>query len=358
MKVNSIKLINYRNIENISEEFSPKINLIIGENAQGKTNLIESIYFALTGRSFRARKNSELINLRNNQAYIGINFEDEGISRNLEILLDRNKNKRVKLNNKEIKSYRVENYISLFTPEDLSIIKGSPNERRRFFDNFYINFSKEYQYYYYNYQKILAERNKLLKENYVSKELLSVFNQSLMKYGIMIEKIRSDLRVIMEEETRQLLLNFSGKRDYFIFRGERVMEEILSSDNPEKEYIKKIEESYDKDREFKFTSFGPHVSDFYLYINDKSSKIYSSQGQQRTLILALEFAMVNIWERMRDKSPILLLDDVFSELDEGRRELFIPYIKRLQSFITQTDYIDIREDIKVYKMKEGGIYAG
>lgn len=358
MKIKTLKLINFRNIENLNAKFSQNINLITGDNAQGKTNLLEAVYYVLTGYAFKASKTDELINLKKNQAYVGCVFEEKGLEKQIEVLLERNKSRRIKLNGKEIKSFReVENYfpVSLFTPEDLLIIKGSPALRRKFFDNFYSLFSGEYAFYFGNYNKILRERNKLLKDYEFSLELLNIYDIQLSEHGIKIEELREMFRIEMEKETEKLLCDFSGGKDRFAFKGDPEMREILNSENPKKAYLKKLKSFLNADRDLKFTNFGSHISDFYLYINDKLSKIYASQGQQRTLILSLEFAMVNFWIK-KGIEPILLLDDVFSELDEERSEFFYDYIKSLQTFITQTSFESIKGDGKLFKMKEGRIY--
>lgn len=330
-------------------EFNKKTNIIIGKNAQGKTNLLESIYICATGKSFRTSRDREIINFEKNQAYIGSNMNIGKYEKFIEIKMERNKTKRIRINKTELKNYK-ELYSGLnvvaFSPEDLILVKGGPGERRSFLDMEITQIKPVYGYNINRYNKVLFQRNNLLKTNKLhgnNKGLLEIFDLQLAKLGtdIIIERNNyvNELSKISNIIHKNITLcGEELKLDYI-----SNIEIIDNKSLMEKKYIEELNKNTNKDIELASTQLGPHRDDIMITINNNDVKIYGSQGQQRTVVLSIKLAEVELIKNQRGLYPVLLLDDVFSELDIERRKYLIKSFKDIQTFITVTDAIDLKE---------------
>lgn len=347
MNVKDIRLINFRNYDNIYLKFNPKINIFIGKNAQGKTNLLESIYMCANGKSFRTNRDNEIINFSKSEAYIGSNMNINNYDKFLEIKMDRVKSKRIRINKNELKNYK-ELYsglsVVIFSPDDLKIVKEGPSYRRDLMD---VSISKVKPVYSYNinrYNNILSQRNKLLKSNRFKKDinnLLDLFDMQISNIGtsIIIERqryvknisnIADNIYKSIASDIEELELNY--KSNVTILEDKSQMELA---------YYNKLKDSFRRDIEYGTTEIGPHKDDIYMSINNKDVRTYGSQGQQRTVVLSLKLSEVELIKRERGFYPVLLLDDVFSELDDDRRNYLIRLFSNMQTFITVTDAIDL-----------------
>lgn len=349
MYVENIRLINFRNYHNLNINLNRKTNIFIGKNAQGKTNLLESIYICATGRSFRTNRDREIINFNKEEAYIGATMNVGKFDRFIEIKMEREKPKRIRVNKTELKNYR-ELYSGLnvvvFSPEDLKLVKEGPSERRKFLDTEISQIKPVYSYNTSRYNKILFQRNNILRSNKFKndvKPLLEIFDLQLAKIGtdIIIERDKyvKELSVISKITHNKITL--SNENLELIYQTNiDILDNKLEM---EKGYLQKLRYSIDKDIEGRSTNFGPHRDDIIMTINNKDLKTYGSQGQQRTAVLSIKLSEVELIKKEKGSYPVLLLDDVFSELDGERRKYLIKSFHEMQTLITVTDAIDLKE---------------
>lgn len=368
MIIEGIKLINFRNYNNLSVLFNPNINLMIGRNAQGKTNLLEAIYICSTGRSFRTSRDREIISFEKDEAYIGANLKVGELEKWTEIKLHREKTKRIRVNKIELKSYKELNTglkVVVFSPEDLRLIKEGPNLRRNYLDT---SISQLKPLYYYNlnrYYKILVQRNNLLKSiRYKSNlpDLIEVFDIQMARFGslIILERESYINRLLIEARNNHGVITKNMENiDIQYLRsieGGRSLIEI------ETYFLKILKECRKKDIETGTTNKGPHRDDFGISINGKDSKTYASQGQQRSIVLTLKLSEVEMIKKETGYNPILLLDDVYSELDEERRIHLSKLFSKMQTFITLTDAVGINGldnyEKEFFYINNGCIYNG
>lgn len=349
MHVENIRLINFRNYYSLNIDLNKKTNIFIGKNAQGKTNLLEAIYICATGRSFRTNRDKEIINFNKSEAYVGAQMDIGKFEKFIEIKMERDKTKRIRVNKTELKNYK-ELYSGLnvvvFSPEDLKLVKEGPGERRNFLDTEISQIKPVYSYNINRYNKILFQRNNLLRSNKFQKNiksLLEIFDIQLAKIGtdIIIERNRyiDELSKISNITHNKITLSNENLELKYISN-------IEISDNKlemEKSYVDKLSKNIDKDIESASTGLGPHRDDILMTINNKDLKTYGSQGQQRTVVLSIKLSEVELIKKERGIYPVLLLDDVFSELDEERRKYLIRSFKDMQTLITVTDAIDLQE---------------
>lgn len=349
MHVKDIRIINFRNYYNLNIKFHDKINVIIGKNAQGKTNLLESIYICATGRSFRTNRDREMINFNKNEAYIGANVSIGQSEKLIEIKMERDKTKRIRVNKLELKNYKeLQSGLNVvaFSPEDLILVKGGPQERRNFLDMEISQIKPVYNFNINRYNKVLFQRNNLLKTSKIRgniQSLLEIFDIQLAKIGteIILERKKyidelSELANITHNNIT--LYNENLKLEYI--SNIEILDNKLEM---EKNYLEKLKKNTNKDMELASTQLGPHRDDIFITINNNDLKTYGSQGQQRTVVLSIKLAEVELIKKKRGVFPVLLLDDVFSELDIQRRKYLIKSFKDMQTFITVTDAIDLKE---------------
>ncbi len=355
MIIRSLELSNFRNYEKLNINFSPNVTILYGDNAQGKTNILEALYVASTTKSQKGSKDKEMIRFGESEAHIRMTVEDDGIERRIDMHLKNSKSKGVAIDGIPIRKaselYGFMNIIS-FSPDDLCIIKEGPSERRRFCDMELCQLDKLYLHNYTGYNRALDQRNNLLKQIAFNPELkstLSVWDEQMINFGeYLIEKrsrfieeisgIASKLHGILTEGRESLKIEYLPSSDKKSFR-----ENLLSS--------------HERDIALKMTCTGPHRDDILFVVNGEDAKKFGSQGQQRTSALTLKLAEIELVKQKTHKNPVLLLDDVLSELDRNRQTRLLENISGVQTIITCTgleEFIKQRINYdKVYKVTSG-----
>lgn len=340
MYIKNIELTNFRNYSHLKVDFNKNVNLFLGNNAQGKTNLLESIYITSIGRSFRTNKDSDLVKFDKDMAKVKVEAEKEVFDTSVEITIKKDAKKSIKKDGSNIKrtSELLENIlIVIFSPEDLKIVKDEPEKRRKFIDRELCQIQPLYYDSLTNYKKTLAQRNTYLKEENIENNILDLWDTQLAHYGARIIHIR--------EKFVKKISDFSGKIHSSITNGK---ESLFLEYNPNIAYMESPEELegffYDEikkalknDFRQRTTTKGPHKDDISFYVNGVDMRSFGSQGQQRTCALSLKLAELNLIKEETDEDAILLLDDVMSELDIERQEYLIKTLKNNQLFITTTD---------------------
>lgn len=360
MILTNLELKNFRNYDNLNLSFNKKINIFIGNNAQGKTNILESIYVLSLTKSHRTNKDLYLI--KQNSLFtkiIGTIKEDEKNTK-YEVLINEN-GKRVSINDVPLK--KVSEYLSkinaiMFCPDDLEIIKGSPQERRSFFNISISGFNNNYVRYLNEYNKILKTRNEYLK-NYeiVNKDYLDVLTNKLIDLNIYIYKERVKYVETINKYLKDIYKDITGKENIIL-----KYDSFIDNDD-RNELEDKFNMVYNNELFQKVTLLGVHKDDFSIFIDDVKINNYGSQGQHRIAVLCLKLAEIKIYEEEYNKKPILLLDDIFSELDSTKKTNIIKFIKNdLQVFITSTDLNNIDKKIikeaDIYKIDNGKVVEG
>lgn len=355
MNINSVELSNFRNYEKLKILFSEGVNILYGDNAQGKTNILEAIYVSGTSKSHKNCKDSEMIMLSEEESHIRTIISKDGISHKLDLHLKKHKSKGIAIDGLSIKKTSELMGILpviLFSPEDLSIIKNGPGERRRFLD---MELCQTDRIYYYNlsqYNKILSQRNKLLKQigfNEDLKDTLEIWDTQLINYGLEIIKIRSKFI----EELNQIICSIHEK----ITDGRENIKIEYSPDAAQEEFENKLVSGRERDLYLKSTGCGPHRDDMLFQINGQDVRKFGSQGQQRTAALSLKLSEIRLMKEKIKEQPVLLLDDVFSELDRKRQNHLLKSIEGTQTIITCTgmeEFVKQRMVIdKVYRISNG-----
>lgn len=357
MYINNLALLNYRNYESAEITFSDGINILYGDNAQGKTNILESIYMIGTTKSHRGSKDKEVIRFGESDCHIRAEVSKQDMNRRIDMHLKKNKSKGIAIDcipiRRSSELLGIMNMI-FFSPEDLSIIKNSPAERRNFMDMELCQLSKLYVSYLSNYKKVLDQRNNLLKQIGFDRsklDTLSVWNMQLVKYGIEIIRERNNFI----DSINEIIPDIHSK----LTSGTEKLS-LIYEKNVEPEYFESVlEEKQEIDIRYQTTQTGPHRDDISFMIGDMDVKKYGSQGQQRTVALSLKLAEIELVKKLINDNPILLLDDVMSELDRNRQEALLYSIKGIQTILTCTGYDDfIKERLhidKVYKVVSGTI---
>ncbi len=359
MKVTKIVLRNFRNYVKLSLDFTHSINIFIGENAQGKTNILESIYYAAMGHSHRTNTDTELIRWQENGASISISFSRLGIENNLLFKFNTQQKKEIISNSCTIKPKELMGLLNvvLFSPEDLMLIKGMPTLRRRFLDMEISQVNPAYYQQLLKYNRILSQRNTLLKkirENKATPDMLDAWDEQLAVVASHIVKKRQaaikKLAMLANLMHRKITDN---KENLTVIYQKHEINEIDAD-----EYKSKLIQFRQNDIWRGSTSVGPHRDDLILSVNSINLRTFGSQGQQRTGVLALKLAELEFIKSETGEYPVLLLDDVMSELDASRREHLINFIQdRVQTFITATEekYFPDRKFGKFHHVINGAI---
>lgn len=359
MIVESLKLQNYRNYEYLNMNFDEKINIIYGDNAQGKTNILESMYVCATSKSHRGSKDREIIRFDNDESHIKVNVKKNDMNYRIDMHLKKNKPKGIAVNGIPIKRavdlFGILNIV-FFSPEDLNIIKNGPSERRRFIDMELSQLDKIYLDCLINYNKVVNQRNSLLKEYAFSgrEDIISsldIWDMQLVKYGNDVIKSREKFVKEINDLVKSIHTKLSGDREQL----EIIYEPCVKEQDFESELVR----VRDRDLKFKCTNIGPHKDDMCFLINGMDVRKYGSQGQQRTAALSLKLAEIELVKQIIHDTPVLFLDDVLSELDSRRQNFLLDSIGNIQTMITCTgldEFINNRFSInKIFKVVNGTV---
>ncbi|MBZ2175703.1 DNA replication/repair protein RecF [Schnuerera sp. xch1] len=356
MNVESIRIINFRNYSDLFLKLNKRINIFVGKNAQGKTNLLEAIYICATGKSFRTNRDKQLINLTKNEAYIGSKIKVGKNEKLIEVKLDNNSSKRIKINKIELKNFKELDSglnVVVFSPDDLNLVKGGPAERRSFLDMSISQIRPVYRHNINRYNKILFQRNNLLKSNKSKSDiinLLGIFDLQLVKIGTDIITSRIEYVDKLFKIASKVHNNLTLKKEYLILNYASNVEFNNKNKNDiEKNFLEQLNLNKDKDIYTGITSIGPHRDDIQIKINNIDARTFGSQGQQRTIVLSLKLSEVEIIKIEKGAYPVLLLDDVFSELDIDRRKYLTKSFNNMQTIITSTETIKSKEFDKIDK---------
>lgn len=357
MIIESIELKNYRNYVELHMDFSPGTNILYGDNAQGKTNILESLYVCSTAKSHRGSKDRDMIRFGQEESHIKLNVRKSDMPYRIDMHLKKNKAKGIAINGIPIKKaselFGIVNMV-FFSPEDLNIIKNGPSERRRFIDLELCQLNKIYVHSLIQYNKVLLQRNKLLKELNFRPEYdgtLDIWDMQLYEYGKEIIGFRKEFIKQLNEIVKEIHYQLSGGKERLIL----AYEPNVDIQN----FSQKICLNRDMDLRLKTTTTGPHRDDISFMVDGIDIRKFGSQGQQRTAALSLKLAEIELVKQLVKDYPILLLDDVLSELDGGRQEHLLSGIRHIQTMITCTgleDFVNHRFPIdRVYKVVSGTV---
>ncbi len=362
MKIKELEVRNFRNYRNLKVEFSDNINIFIGNNGEGKTNILESIYVLGITKSHRSYIDKSLIT--NNQSVMKIKGKIDTLNgkKELELLMNP-KGKRVSIDNKVSK--KVSDYISnmsvvLFSPDDLELIKDSPSVRRKFLNIEIGQLDNKYLYYLNDYSELLKARNEYLKtisiDNY-DKNYIDIINSQLCDKAYYVYKYRYEYIYDLNKYLNKISKNLCDKKIEL-----KYINNIDCSDyeDVKSNLLNKLNENLKREIVLGSTLYGPHKDDFFVYIDGFDARNYGSQGQQRMCVLCIKFAELEVFNDKNNEYPILLLDDMFSELDNIKKNKIVKYLNsNIQVFITSTDIKDIDnkllENAKVYNISNGNI---
>ena len=357
MYIQSLELKNFRNYKTLSIELDKGTNILYGDNAQGKTNVLEAIYIAGTTKSHKGSKDREVIHFDEEESHIRMKVHKEIMDYQIDMHLKKSKPKGIAINGVPIKKARelfgVVNLV-FFSPQDLNIIKDGPGERRRFIDFELCQLDGIYLNDLTNYNKILNQRNKLLKDLYFQPLLigtLDIWDAQLIHYGKKLILKRVEFIRDLNEIIGPIHQKLTGKKENIRLE----YEPNISIDLFEKQ----IQKNRDSDCKLKTTSTGPHRDDLCVTVNGIDIRKYGSQGQQRTAALSLKLSEIQLVKKVIKDTPVLLLDDVLSELDSSRQNYLLSSIKDIQTIITCTgldDFVEKQFEVnKVFQVIAGGI---
>ena len=357
MKIKQLKLKNYRNYDLLDLEFDSSTNIFYGDNAQGKTNILESIYLCGTTKSHRGTKDRDLIKFGEEESHIEAVVEKNEVPFKIDIHLKKNSPKGIAINKMPIRRaselFGIINIV-FFSPEDLNIIKNGPSERRRFIDLELAQLDKVYLSDLSNYNRIVNQRNKLLKDSYNRQEILEtldVWDMQLAHYGKKIID-RRNLFIYQLDE-------IAGKVHERLTGGKEILNISYEPSNGNMDLEQAIKNNRERDIRMKSTSVGPHRDDICFMTDEVDIRKFGSQGQQRTAALSLKLSEIELVKQVTKDTPILLLDDVLSELDKHRQNYLLDSICDVQTLITCTgvdDFVNHRFSInKMFHVEKGNV---
>ena len=358
MNLINLKLFRFRNIDDIEFVPVPSVNVIYGKNGQGKTNLLESIFILTGAKSFRARKDSELIKHQETNSIIDSLFNLEQREQRIRITISEKGRVGQRNRGTEVKAATLAGVFCcvLFSPEHLMLIKGSPDQRRRFIDTALCQISPKYLLELKKYTRLLLQKNKALKDGYRNRQIydmLDVYDRQLAEAARVVTYMRKNFCDNLLSLAREDYLAISGGNEELSFNYQSTL--FLGDSFDEEEAIKKLQENRQYDIAAGFSTLGPHRDDLNVTINGINARVYASQGQQRTAVLAMKLAEAAIMERSLGEKPVLLLDDVLSELDENRQDFLIGRLNGSQSIITGCDpsLVSRRVSASLFEINEG-----
>lgn len=357
MVIDSIDLKDFRNYREMSVSLSPGINIFYGDNAQGKTNLLEAVYVGCTSKSHRSSKDRELIRFSSDESHIKIRLLKKDVPYRIDIHIKKNRSKGIALNGLPLRRaselFGIANVI-FFSPEDLSIIKNGPGERRRFLDMELCQLDRLYTFDLISYNRVMDQKNRLLKSFETGDELkgmLDIYNEKLVEHGTKLinkrRKFIEDINNIISDIHSNIT---SGKEKLLI---------SYEVDVDPEGFMKELEKNREREIRQRTCLTGPHRDDMCFCINDLDIRHFGSQGQQRTAALSLKLSEIRIVEAITGEMPVLLLDDVLSELDRKRQTMLLDSLGDIQTLITCTgldDFIDNRFHMdKIFNVTDGRI---
>lgn len=366
MLLKQVKLKQYRNISDLCVTPGEHVNIIYGDNAQGKTNFIEAIWLFTGNPSFRLAKQSELIQFDCKTSELSILFEDEQREQEAKIKITNKKD--VLLNQvplKKASDLAGHFFCVVFSPADLDFIKGSPSNRRRFMDVAIAQTTPQYLGYLETYSKVLEQRNALLKSLYKNmqlKDTLDIWDLQLAKLGTIISIYRNDYVKKLGVIAKSIYTGLSSQQEEFdIQYVSSAFDDMTTVSSYDDEvinsYFAKLQQALDQDIRLGFTSVGIHRDDLNVFINGLAAKSFGSQGQQRSCVLTLKLSEANLLTAVTGENPIILLDDVMSELDFKRQDYILNHVKNKQVFITCCDVfntVNLKKG-KIFKLEKGSL---
>ena len=365
MIIRELKLINHRNYEYENVTFHENTNILVGKNAQGKTNLLEAIYICARGYSFKNLKEDQLIKFGHTESYLKADILNGNRKRSVEVKLSESIKKRIRINEIEIsnlKELKSQFGVVIFSPEELKIIKETPSIRRRFIDEIISNNDIGYKTLLNDFYKVRFQRNDLIKNRQKNKyfeQMKNAVDEQLIDYGSKITIYRYKYTVMLNElaKINHKILS-SDKEEFSIKYESNYCESFENLEQIEKQYRDKIEHNAQRELDQFQTLYGPHKDDLLITLDDLDTRVYASQGQQRTAMLSLKLAEAMLIEKLTKLKPILLLDDVFSELDNQRARLLVEAIKSYQTIITTNTLLNIDTTNmlgKIFKIESGRV---
>ena len=369
MNIERLQLTNYRNYESLTLNFSPKINVFIGENAQGKTNVMESLYVLAMAKSHRTSNDKDLIRWEQDYGKIEGVIQKRYGPLPIELTISK-KGKKGKINHLE--QTKLSNYVGqmnvvMFAPEDLNVVKGSPQIRRRFIDMEIGQISPTYLHDLLTYQKILKQRNTLLKNNqgraaYANDVMFDVYTEQYIAAAVQIIRKRFQFMELLQEWAEPIHFGISRNLEKLVIKYKTVsgLESSWSQEEMVTYLKKKLDEVKLREIERGVSLVGPHRDDLQFFVNGYDVQVFGSQGQQRTTALSLKLAEIELIKQETKEAPILLLDDVLSELDDFRQTHLLNTIQgEVQTFVTTTSVDGINHETiknaKMFHVKHGTI---
>ena len=357
MIIKSLELADFRNYNSLHIHFSKGTNILYGDNAQGKTNILEAIFMSATTKSHKGSKDKDVVNFNKEEAHIRTYLEKDEAEIRVDMHLRKNKTKGIAIDGQKIK--KASELLGLlnvvfFSPEDLSIIKNGPAERRRFVDMELCQLDPFYIYNLNHYNKIVNQRNKLLKDMYFNpslKETLNIWDSQLVSFGSKIIERRKIFITQLNEIIYGIHKKLSGDKEELSIQYEP---DVLIED-----YERSLFSCQERDIKLKQTTVGPHRDDFSFMVGNIDIRRFGSQGQQRTAALSLKLSEIELVRKLTKDNPVLLLDDVLSELDSNRQNYLLSTIGEIQTIITCTgldEFVNNRFEIdKVFRIVDGSI---
>lgn len=357
MKIDNLKLNNFRNYISANVKFDDGINFIVGENAQGKTNLLESLYLTSVGKSPKNAKDKQIINFEKPKSMIDVNFSTLAGKKNIQMFLDKSDKKIIRVNKINIlKLTELVGILSVvyFSPDELKLVKEVPEDRRTFLDVSISQFDKNYLYNLLKYNRILKMRNQILKSldsTESKREQLKLFTPQLVDTASIIiekrlnfiEKLKKEAQIIHKfitlDENLDIEYSYNKKENI------NIKQDLTSS----------FEKNIEKEIELGYTCIGPHRDDIIFKINNLDCKYYASQGQQRTVSLVVKLSLMEVIKQEIGEYPVLLLDDVLSELDDKRQTKLLSLSTKYQTLITCTSIPKFEQNFNIINVKNGNI---
>ncbi len=361
MYIKSIEIKNFRNYSNEKINFHKKVNLIIGENAQGKTNLLESLYFCSIGRSFRRANIKDLIKF--DEEFCNIKtFYEKGREEKIEIALSREGEKRIKISGSPIEkmSELLGNILTVvFSPDDLKIVKDEPEKRRAFIDKEMCQIKRSYFYDLSNYKRIIEQRNAFLKEKYIDERELDVWDETIAPFGGRIIYRRDNFIKELERISSSIHAGITDGEEKLSLQYDSNVAPEENEEETAKSLLAEIRKNLRTDIKNRTSGRGPHKDDIKISINGVDARKFGSQGQQRTAALSLKLAEIELLKREKGYWPILLLDDVLSELDGKRQRFLVESLDNVQLFIASAELSPrLKENFgegKIFVIKDGKV---